>query len=173
MVYSSPSLTWELGSISWKGGNRTRHTARSVTCPGRGTPVLVEVVRHPWPGVPQPWLWVPQSWPGGGGTWARSGVCSGKDLGPETWERTWDWISPQERTWDQRPGKEPGTRLPPPPGVDWQTGNLCFFCLALSTSPISPPPQPQIFTDTHYKYCPTTLTNHKPEAEYTDQSRQL
>ena len=50
-------------------GNRTRRTARSVTCPGGG---------------------VPQSWPGGG------------RVPPP----------PKQRTWDQRPGKKPGTLLP-------------------------------------------------------------
>ena len=40
-------------------------------------------------------------------------------MGPEIWEKNWDWGSPwpelrypPERTWDQRSGKEPGTGVP-------------------------------------------------------------
>ena len=87
-------------------GNRTRRTARSLTCPGGGggspggredTPVLVEGLYpspswgrgYPSPGVPL-WTGVPPP-PGQ------------------------NWGIPLERTRDLRSGKEPGTRLSPPP----------------------------------------------------------
>ena len=102
-------------------GNRTRHTARSVTCSGGGYPVLARGYPSPeWGGggtsvlargIPQSW-WrgVPQYWLGEGGYFSPGGgyPCPEKDLRPETWKRTWDWGTPRkdlepetrQRTWD-------------------------------------------------------------------------
>ena len=55
-----------------------------------------------------------------------TGIPSKKYLGPETWERTWDWETPQERTWDKTLGKEPGTRVPAPVWTDKQAQNITF-----------------------------------------------
>ena len=70
---------------------------------------------HPVPTGPTPVPAVgglPQSQPGG--THILSGVPPGKDLGPGTWERTWDWGTPRKDL-DQRLGKELWTGVPPPP----------------------------------------------------------
>ena len=97
--------------------NCTRHTARSITCPEGGTPVLAEEYPSPGWGIPQCWGYsspVLYSSPVPG-----LGHPLGKELGPETWERTWDWGTPGkdlepetwERTWDWgTPRKGPGAR---------------------------------------------------------------
>ena len=73
-----------------------------------------------WPGGPQSWpgdiqFWPggPQSWPGGIQSWLRIGYPSPSGTGTG--------VSPPERTWDQRPVKEPGTGvLPSPWWTDWK-----------------------------------------------------
>ena len=82
---SSPAGKTQSNNLqeSPSAGNRTRHTTRSVTCPGeRGTPVLAGGVPSPgWGDTP---VYPSQDW----GT-------PRNDLGPETWERTCDWDTHQ------------------------------------------------------------------------------
>ena len=138
-------------------GNCTRHTTCSITCPG-GYPSLDSVgVLQSWPGgYPSPGQGCASVLTAGtpvlvwgtpvlGNGYACPGVplsqvsgTPGKDLEPETWERTWDWGTPgkdmgknlglgypQNRTWNQTPVKEPGTRVPP--CVDWQTNSTYYL----------------------------------------------
>ena len=69
--------------------------------------------------VPQCWVGDTQSWLGGTSVLGSSPALGtpGKDLGPETWKRTWDWGTSRkdlgkdtwERTWDWGiPGKDLG-----------------------------------------------------------------
>ena len=88
--------------------DRKRHTARCPGQEGYPSPVLAGG------GYPSLALdrGVPQSYPG----WGTMPVLSWD------WHTSWPglgyppsqlWGTPQERTWDQRPGKEPGTGVPP------------------------------------------------------------
>ena len=81
-------------------GNRKRRTARSVTCPGRGG-------GGGYP-IPVGWRGVPQS--SQGGTSVPAGGTPGKDLGPKTQKRTWDWGTPPVN--GQTPVKTLPSRIP-------------------------------------------------------------
>ena len=86
----TPVLSWLGGGgnrlLSWPGGTPLLSSlgwGTPVPAGGYASPVLVR--RYPCPGV-LPWLELGYPPPPG-----------------------WDWGTPLERTWDQRPWKEPGT----------------------------------------------------------------
>ena len=106
--WKGKSIGFNMRKASPRAGNRTRHTACSVTCPSRGHPSLgmgggmavLAALQFSSPGdwvntpvmvgsTPLSWPGSTQSWPGC--TPARTGVALQKDLKPETWERTWGW----------------------------------------------------------------------------------
>ena len=78
-------------------GNCKSHTTHGITSPVGDTPVLVRGYPIPVLAGGTPVL----SWPGGTLSWGT----------PQKWHGTRDWV-PLERTWDQRPRKEPGTGAP-------------------------------------------------------------
>ena len=103
-VHSNPVLTYNKWFLKFSkqesppAGNRTRHTARSVTCPVGGgggvysSPVLAgEGYPTPVLVYPHGQHWVP---PHPAGT----GVPPGQEWGTPTLERTWDWY-PSPRRW--------------------------------------------------------------------------
>ena len=99
--YSSPS--WGGTPLSAEGG---------TPVPARGTPVPAERVPLSSLGYPCSWEWgtpVPmeRTWNQTPGKEPGTGVPPRKDLGPETWERTFDWDTL-------------------PPGVDRQSENITF-----------------------------------------------
>ena len=128
--YSLCCSVSEGGSTQCCPGHRERYPspvlARRVpqSCPGRGvTPVLSWLgggVPQARTGVPLPQDWVSpgQDW---GTPLARTGYPPRKDLGPGTWERTWDWGTPWKGCGTRDLGK-PGTGVPSPHGDVINTG---------------------------------------------------
>ena len=102
------SLWGEGVPLSWTGG--------MPVLPG-GTPVLMGVPKS-WlrgttvlPGRDTPVLRYPQSGWGTPHQVVELGYPPGKDLGPETWERTWGWGTPRKGPGKRKGAKDLGKNL--------------------------------------------------------------